>query len=178
MTRNRNFVRGAVAIRAKRVTTWIAAFHTTGTVSSAGGLLLFSLGAVALALRPFTIVRSRFIVQISSDQQAATETQAAAFGMAVVSDAASAVGVTAMPTPVTEMSSDFWFVHQNLLSEFRLITAAGFMEPSSRLYEIDSKAMRKVDVGEDVVGVIEADVAAGGGGSSIDVMGRFLIKNN
>ena len=34
----------------------------------------------------------------------------------MVSDQAVAVGVSAIPTPVTELSSDLWFVHQWIMN--------------------------------------------------------------
>ena len=104
----RQFARGAAAISQKRLTSWFQ-FQPIRVTGAAGGTIMFSLNAAALALRPFTIVRSRFEVGIISDQTAATEDQLGAIGMAVVSDQAVAVGVTAVPTPITDMGSDLWF---------------------------------------------------------------------
>ena len=111
MARRRDFVRGAVAIRQKRLTSWFQFQPGRTAFSSVGGTVLFSLNAAALALRPFTIVRTRFLVSVVTDQVAADELVLGALGMAVVSDQAVAIGVTAVPTPITDMGSDLWFVH-------------------------------------------------------------------
>ena len=68
------------------------------------------LNAAALALRPFTVVRTRANLIIRSDQQAASELFEVAYGETVVSEQASAAGVVSVPTPVTEDASD-WHVY-------------------------------------------------------------------
>jgi hypothetical protein len=49
---------------------------------------------------------------ISSDQFAQSESQIGAIGLAVVTDQAVGIGVTAVPTPITDLSSDSWFLHR------------------------------------------------------------------
>ena len=97
-------------------------------------------------------------------------------GLAVVSDQATAVGITAIPTPIANMESDLWFVHQLLYSQFTFISGVGIQDGGLQQYEIDSKAMRKVDIGQDVVVVGERSVA--GGGIDVVIGGRMLIKVN
>ena len=96
--------------------------------------------------------------------------------MAVVSDQAEAIGVTAVPTPITDMASDLWFVHQLLYNEFTFADATGFEDRGQEQYVIDSKAMRKVEDGEDVVVVGESASGAGTGGFVMAVGGRVLVK--
>ena len=127
-------------------------------------------------MRPFTIVRSRFVIGVESDQTAASESQIGAFGMAVVSDEAVAVGVTAVPTPVTQMASDYWFVHQIFMSSCIVKDATGIDFDVMKNYEIDSKAMRKVDIGQDLV--LVAELSAAGAGFAFTVGGRMLVKVN
>ena len=81
------------------------------TLTASGGTILGSLNATALALRPFTIVRQHYFLMLRSDQAAAAERQFGAFGCVVVSDQAEAVGVTAIPTPITDAGSDLWMLH-------------------------------------------------------------------
>jgi len=60
--------------RMRRETVWL--FDTSGVIGLAAGanpVLVGSLNASALALRPFTIVRSRGFVYVGSDQEAADE---------------------------------------------------------------------------------------------------------
>jgi len=177
MARRRDFVRGAHAIAQKRLTTWFQFVPAEINLSSANSaVLVFSLNAAALALRPFTIVRTRFVWHMFSDQGAANESQQMAAGIAVVSDEATAVGVTAVPTPMSSLGSDLWFVHEILLDRFQLVTAAGFTSPTGRFTTIDSKAMRKVDVGQDVVVVLQNGATSEGTSSVIG--GRMLVKVN
>ena len=134
------------------------------------------MNAAALALRPFTIVRTRFQIMVTSDQVIASEDQGGALGMAVVSDQATAIGVSAVPTPITDMGSDLWFVHQQYHTAFTLVSGVGFDGRSGQVVDIDSKAMRKVDIGQDVVIVAESDTPSSG--YDFTVGGRMLIKVN
>ncbi len=159
----------------RRETSWLSIAATTTTLAS-GAALISSLNAAALALRPFTIVRTYLEIQISSDQASASEAQIGAVGMAVVSDQATAVGVTAVPTPTTEIGSDLFYLHQVCMSRMLLHTAVGVESPRGRIYSIDSKAMRKVNNDSDVILVGEADASQAG--LIFDIMGRFLIKEH
>jgi len=157
----------------RRATQWIGlSFATTTLAASATAALVSSLNAAALALRPFTIVRTRGVWLVESDQTAATENFVGSLGMAVVSDEASAVGVTAVPTPATELDSDLFFLHQSWIGRFSLIgtdvTRNATMQP------FDSKAMRKVNADQDLV--ITAEAGIGGNGCIVNFVGRMLIK--
>ncbi len=156
--------------RDRRDTLWGAGTPASSIETASGGTLLTSLGAGALALRPFTIIRNRFTFHISSDQAAAAEDQVGAYGRAVVSDQASAIGVTAVPTPITDQDSDLWHVYATFVQGGSRVND-GMV---GRTYEIDSKAMRKVEDGQDVVSVVE--FSAQGGGFRFIVTGRFLLK--
>ncbi len=174
MARRRDFARGTAAIMPKRLTSWFQYQPVEATMTAAGGTIMFTLNAAALALRPFTIIRSRFEIWLRSDQNAAAEVQAAAVGMAIVSDQATAIGVTAIPTPITDMSSDLWFFYQLLHGDEASV--ANLVKPETRV-SVDSKAMRKVDIGQDVVVVGEMDAAISNG-VILGVGGRQLIKVN
>ncbi len=94
-------------------TSWISA--TIATPDTA--IILFTFTAAFLdAKSPFTIVRTRGSMILSSDQNAATEDQQVKFGVAIVSRQAIAIGVTAVPTPVTDADSDMFFVYEELAS--------------------------------------------------------------
>ena len=62
-----------------------------------------------------TILRTVGQIGIVTDQTAASEDQLGAFGLATVSNVAFAIGITAIPGPVTEIEDDGWFVHQTIL---------------------------------------------------------------
>ena len=119
--RNSSVVRSSI----RRQSDWFFIAPAITVMTGAGGTLISSLNASALALRPFTIVRSRLELYLISDQQVASEPQGAAFGMAVVSDQAVAVGITAIPTPITDLGSDLWFVHQPMWNATTFQSAVG-----------------------------------------------------
>ncbi len=93
--------------------------------------------------------------------------------MAVVTDQAVAIGITAIPTPITDMGSDKWFVYELMGGRIDFDDATGVREVGST-HRFDSKAMRKVDIGEDLVVVLETD----GSSSSLSINEgfRMLVK--
>ncbi len=111
MARKR-FFRGGKSVRESM---WVSDPATNSTIAAGGTALLVSTAnAALLALRPFTIVRSRGILAFRSDQTGASELFAAALGLAVVSEQAAAIGATAIPTPMTDLGSDLFYTHQLL----------------------------------------------------------------
>jgi len=155
----------------KRHTFWFGFGVASTTLSATGGTIIYNLNAGALALRPFTVVRTISEFFLSSDQAAAIETQQVAFGWAVVSDQASAIGVSAVPTPTTDLGSELWFFHKFIFGDESNLTDR---TRSGQRVSVESRAMRKVDEGQDVVGVAELD--AGSTGAALVTGGRMLIK--
>ena len=72
-----------------------------------------------------------------------TENKSVAFGLTVVTDQAVGIGVTAVPTPITDDAND-WFLYERLLSRFVILSASGVSQPAGVMNEFDSKAMRKL----------------------------------
>ena len=174
MPRRRLYGRRAPMIGGtRRETTWFSIAITNQAVNNTAVFAL-QLNAAALAKRPFTVVRFHLGVQIRSDQSA-TEQQLGAIGGCVVSDQASAIGITAVPTPLTDIGSDLWFFHQTMFAAVQAATQVGFQSPFGRYYQIDSKAMRKVNDGSDLIVTLEGDAS---GGFICDIAGRFLVKEN
>ncbi len=168
----RSFRGGSVQ---RRKTIWIGITPTTTTLDGPSGVLLFTgLGAAALALRPFTVIRVRGMHHVSSDQEVSDELQQVALGFAVVSDQALAAGVGSVPTPFTEIGSDLWFSHNMLMTEFLLGTAVGFSGDYGVSAEFGSKAMRKVQEGEDIAAVIETSSVSSG--TIYQKAGRMMLK--
>ena len=155
----------------RRQTSWFQIDLAFTTQASAGSTVIYNLNAAALALRSFTVIRTHMQCFLFSDQEAAVEQQAAAFGLAIVSDQAVAVGVTAVPTPSTEAASDLWFVHKWMLADSVNLTDRAV---GGQPYSIDSKVMRRVDIGQDMVGVVER--TSTGGGLILATAGRMLVK--
>ena len=157
----------------KRSMIWLSNGLAQTVILAGTATLLASLNAGALALRPFTIVRTRLILSILSDQTGADEFVQGAFGMQTVSEAASAAGVAAVPTPLAEPDADF-FVYQPFAENFLFVSGVGVNEITGQgsTYTIDSKAMRKVDIDDDVVITVENRLF----GYAVAVEGRQLIK--
>ncbi len=168
----RQFVRSRGRLGSPRKTVWLSIDTVSSTLSGApSAILANSLNAAALALRPFTIVRTRGIFHVASDQTAATESYMGDLAMAVVSDQASAIGVTAVPTPLTDKGSDLFFVYEQGVGRFQFSDATGIFEAGKQI-SWDSKAMRKVDDDQDVVLVVENELA----GCVVRSSGRMLVK--
>jgi len=144
----------------RRESLWFSGVFFQQTVGGSTAVVLSSLNVAALGLRPFTVVRTRGVLSIRSDQAAAREQQICAYGHAVVSDQSVAVGVTAIPTPATDDGSDLWFLFQVMQGFFEFRDNTGTQQTQGQL-EVDSKAMRKVEDGQDLVQVLETQVGTG-----------------
>ncbi len=168
------FKRNVRAQGARRKTAWFFGTARFDTVAPGTPILLTSLNAAALALRPFTVVRTYAELFLGSDQEAADESQVGAYGHIVVSDQASAAGVGSVPTPISEMNSD-WFLYQQMVNSFRLGTAVGFDGNDGQAFSVSSKAMRKVELGQDIVSVVELAPGVSAGGDVISIS-RMLVK--
>ncbi len=164
----RNFRgRGRVVQRSDRKSTWIVSADATGlTTLSASGKLLhqsFTSAQIDAGIGPqSTVVRTRGLLSVVSDQAAATETVFGAVGMAIVSDTARGVGATAVPGLFSEAFWDGWFVHFYFTHGMRLVDATGVAEPNQSDIPFDSKAMRKVPDDSAIVIMIENGAAAAG----------------
>jgi len=159
----------------RRETLWLGIGEGIDTLAAANTAVLARvLNAAGLAFRPFTIVRTRMFWSMMSDQVAAIEDQQVALGVAVVSNQAVAIGVTAIPTPFTDLFSDLWLLHEILTSRFVDTGTAVEVAPNPIFKEVDSKAMRKVNDGEEPVFVLENSSVSAGTRSLF--AGRMLIK--
>ena len=166
-----SFTRG---VGRKRETLWLTIPMNTNTIAAGSTAVLSqALAAAALALTPFTIVRTHLYWHMCSDQVAASEIFGANVGFAVVSSEARAVGVTAVPTPVTDQGSDLFFLWDAMYGLVSFSDATGLRE-FTHDHRIDSKAMRKVEDGQDVVLTFETPALVSS--AAIISGGRMLIK--
>ena len=162
--------------RSRRETLWLEVPLVNTTLAAGGSAILSHVLTTAeKALRPFTVIRTRLIFHVASDQVSADETQACALGVAVVSDQAVAIGITAVPTPSTDRASDLWLVFDEMYSRVTVGGTADSVGVYGVLRDVDSKAMRKVEEGSDIVIVQESD-AGQSAGLNVAVAGRILIK--
>ena len=160
----------------RRQSSWFGFVAVETTYAAANNSsIIYTLNAAALALRPFTIVRTRGMFGLRSDQAAVSEDYSASIGMAVVSDQAVAIGATAVPTPETDRSSDLFFLFETLAGKLEVTTDVGRFE-AGYWKEVDSKAMRRVDQGQDLVVVGEASAVSLG--CVVHTSFRMLVKLN
>jgi len=160
--------------RQVRDTFWIGGLFVRSSHGAAStAVIQTSLNTEALALRPFTIVRTRGIIAVESDQAATTEDYTGIYGECVVSEQAVAIGVTAVPTPVTDNASELWHVMQAFYGKFHDATTVGFTV-QEWYNEFDSRAMRKVEDGQDLIGVGESSAVSSG--FTLTVFSRVLVK--
>jgi len=172
MARKSGFVRRHGVMR--RETVWLTIpYQATSIGAASTAVLAGTLNAAGLALRPFTIVRVRGFFHVRSDQNAAEETWGMSMGYSVVSDQASAIGVTAVPTPEADRDSDLFFVYESVVGWQGISsgTSAGELGIGK---EFDSKAMRKVEQGQDVAIAVETPAVVSAG--VITESARMLIK--
>ena len=154
---------------------WIGTGIGSSTVSSDASTLLSTLSAGALALRPFTILRTRMWLLFSSDQEAADESPFGTYAKIVVTDTAAAIGITAVPNPsgINGDPEASWFVWQAMAAKMIIDTASGVHGVIGLGFEIDSKSMRKVGPDDDVATVLDTEA---GGGVTLVSNGRMLIQ--
>jgi len=158
-----------------RATIWGDVSEAITTLVAANTAILTNVtGAAFLALRPFTVMRIRGYLAVGSDQSVATEDYQMAWGAAVVSDQAVAIGVTAVPTPFTDADSDLWLMYEQFTGRILVDTNVGFEGNGVLGRQIDSKAMRKVDEGSQLIFVAENSSIASGSRSLTHA--RVLIK--
>jgi len=157
---------------AKRATDWIQSSVETAVSSIAAATAI--LDQSFNISEPSTVVRTRGSLWIQSDQIAASEQPFGALGMAVVTDQASAIGISAIPSPYTNAGSDSFFVHLPFAVATRFGDATGFSAQSFTEFKFDSKAMRKVADSDSIVVVLENGSAAHGLNFLISF--RMLIK--
>jgi len=161
--------------RMRRETVWFGLAEINTILAGANSATMFqTLNAAALALRPFTVVRTHINWFIRSDQTGALEAFQTGLGLAVVSDQAAAIGVSAVPTPYTDLGSDLWFFHQIQTWTFLFVSGIGVHPTGGSDRDFDSKAMRKVDVGQDIAITLENSALSLG--SNNLTSGRMLVK--
>ena len=157
--------------RSTRVPTWVGVDISPQGLTQTGTLLGVA-NATLLALRPFTIIRTRLRFLITSDQSIASETTIGAFGMIIVEEEAADAGVASLPTPAVEIDAP-WFVFEPFVHEIAFFDATGIQTPAGTLFDVDSKAMRKVGLSQDLAMVGQTDSSQG---ALISGFGRMLLK--
>jgi len=135
---------------ARRRTHWSEGSGAEAARGATGSIILFSLPS---GHEGETVVRVRgLLALVLTTATGVGDGYFGAFGMAIVTTAAATAGVGSIPTPLTEAGWDGWLLHRY----FDVAKSVGDGGPGeyARL-ELDSKAMRKVNEDESIVGVAE-----------------------
>ena len=172
MARSRFVGRTPLRQGQRRVADWFGVSLGPTSLPASAKVLMGTLNAAALDVRPFTIVRTRVTMFVESDQSVASEITRGVLGLIIVSDQAVAAGSASVPGPVTNSDAPF-FVYEPFVNSFSFATASGFVEPAGTIVQIDSKAMRKVSSGENLAIILENATALG---AIVSLQGRFLVK--
>jgi len=157
-----------------RTKMWIGSGVGLTAVAGDTEVLVSTLTASALLLRPFTVLRTHLDIMWTSDQQIASEAPMCSYGHVVVTDTAASVGITALPNPsgVDGDPDASWFVWQGMSTALGFATAVGVWDEGSH-FTIDSHAMRKVGPNDDIAVLADGQFASGG---TLFSMGRRLIQ--
>ena len=174
MARSRGFHQGNARVQ-RRQTGWEEGPGGTPvqTINASVKRILNS-GAQAL-VDGLTLIRTRgYFSSIQVIGSAIGDGFSGAFGIGVVTNDAFAIGVTAMPGPLSNIDWDGWLYHRFISQHVAAANAFG-TEDSVLTFEVDSKAMRKITVNDTVFAMLEVTEI---GTAEIDVFfdSRMLLK--
>ena len=99
-----------------------------------------------------TVLRTVGQIYVITDQTAASEQQTGAFGLCMATDQALAVGITALPDPISQVADDVWFVYVPITQTNRMASIAG--QIVGMKYDFDSKAKRVIHTGVGIAVVV------------------------
>ena len=126
------------------------------SISASGSTILSSV--LNLSQDGLTLVRARGELTLSLSAASAAGTgYSGAFGIGLTTVAATAVGVTAVPTPITEQDWDGWIFWESFSVKSITGTIADGVNASAVILRIliDSKAMRKLTDDSSLYGALE-----------------------
>ena len=141
----------------KRQVAWTAGPGGSGITSiTASGSSIVGSGLESTDLDELTLTRTRGILDIFMDGPGVTDGDGyfGAFGIGIVTEPAFAIGITAVPTPITEISWNGWLWH----TFFSVHDGDVSLAPNDGVrqrFMIDGKAQRKLGQDEVLMGVIE-----------------------
>ena len=183
MAQRRGFSR-ARSSGTKRLTDWsLGPGGETNTTFTSSTNTIVGSGVTPVGGK-FTIIRTRGDLSGSLASAAAGANGfACAFGIAVVTLTAFAIGATAVPNPLDEADWDGWLYHRffGMLSSAPISNAASedvdavLPVVAAVRFEVDSKAMRKIDETE-VVASIMATTEIGTATMNVMFNSRMLVK--
>ena len=130
---------------------WSGITSAAFTAVAASAKVLLGSFVLAVPTIDETILRTVGLISIETDNQATAENQIGGFGLIRVSTTAFAIGITAIPGPITDIDDDGWLVYVPFAASTGTVAAS----LNSVQYHFDSKAKRKIQDGESVAIVVE-----------------------
>jgi len=179
MARSRGFSSRGIG-RSRRLTGW-----EEGPLGTITGVTVASTTVFPIAQQAqtdgLTIVRTRGeLLVFLSASIGALEGFRWGFGMCIVSENASGVGVTALPSPLVDIAWDGWMVFETgTLKQPQTVAAiesASNAGSSMARIVIDSKAMRKFKATDALVALLEVDREVGAANFEAELSTRILLK--
>ena len=108
-----------------------------------------------------TLIRTRGVLSVrDASTPTADKDFVGAMGMCVVSDEAVAAGAASIPGPWNNSEWDGWFVWIPYLFRIEFSSVSGIQIPGSVEIPFDSKAMRKVHLGDSIAVMVESESAS------------------
>jgi len=160
----------------RRSVSWV--FGPTGSIGAAtASTSVFSLGLQFLS-EDLTVVRTRgeLLLGLSTVTSALDGFGQVAFGMCIVNENASGIGVTAVPSPFDDIGWDGWLVYWTG-ALFGVSTTVDNAEGLANVrIPIDSKAMRKTHATDVMLGVIQFSTEIGAAVVTAKLNSRVLVK--
>ena len=154
---NHSFARGRSGRSTSRRPSWSNGPGGIFSRTATGQSLLT--GQAQANLTELTIIRLRGIFNVFlTSGTASLDGYDGACGICVVSENAAAAGVAAVPSPVTDVAWDGWFWHQFFSLKVLTTTFADGVNGAAAQakFEVDSKAMRKMNITDVIIAVLEA----------------------
>ncbi len=130
---------------------WLGLVSSGPTTLAANSVVLAGTIVLSNSQIDETVLRVVGGISIASDS-AAVEEQVGAVGLIVVSNAAIAIGVTAIPLPGTDADDDGWFCHTLFQQTSSRAVEGG---QNSNMYNFSSKAKRVVEDGTGIAIVVQ-----------------------
>ena len=180
------FLRGSrspriVAPSLRRKTSWQEGPFGRATLSVASSTVLATGQAAQEDGLTIVRIRGELIVALTSAVAVADGYDRCAAGICIVSENAAGVGITAIPTPVTDLAWDGWMWHSSFAMMGAGIIAGGAADDAPlgtaflRL-PIDSKSMRKIKNTDVLLAVVETTDLVGGATARFVLNSRVLVK--
>ena len=169
--------RGNFPARARRITSWeFGPGGTADTTLTSSSVAILGAGGVATRAG-LTVIRTRGAFELTLKSVDATASHmTGAVGIGIATPEAFAIGVTAVATPITESAWDGWMWWQAFSMKAASTSATFATGGSASLrLEVDSKAMRKLDLADTIYAAVEV-VEVGAVVMTVAFDSRVLVK--